>query len=116
MQDCSAQVSILGLVLSLCVAVLFIIIQFISKDNILVDVGLLRGRVQVVIPIFAIVLLLQRKQARIVDTVCIFLDIKVSLVYIIVYLVHGELVGISKSQRTKFRKHGTKEDIRLSSI
>ena len=67
MQYFSAQSSILALVIALCVVALVRIIQVVSKANILVNVRLLNGRFQVVISIFDIVLLWQRKQSRIVD-------------------------------------------------
>ena len=100
-QGFSAQGSILALVVTLYVASLVRIIQFISRANILIDVGILGGRFWVVIPIFAIVLLWRRKQARIIGIICILLDHKGSLVEIILYLVHVGLVGIGKSKRNK---------------
>ena len=61
----AAQGSILDIVVSLCV----IIIQFIYRSNILIDVGILGGKVQLVINIFAIVLLWHQKKYRTVDIV-----------------------------------------------
>ena len=110
-QKYSALGSILAIVVARCVTSLLIIIKVISRANILITVRLLGGRVQVVIPIFAIVLLSRSKQTRIFKIVCIILDRKGSLVYIIVYIVHGGIVGISKSQRKKCRKHGAKDNI-----
>ena len=52
MQDFFAQGSILDIAVNLCVAALVRIIQVISRANILIDVVLPSGRVQVVIPIF----------------------------------------------------------------
>ena len=80
MQDFAAQYSILALVVALCGATLVIMIQVISRDNILIDVRPLCRILWIVIPIFAIVLLWQLEKARIVDIVCILLDFKGSLV------------------------------------
>ena len=62
-QDFSAQGSILALVAALYVSALVIIVQVISRANILICIGVLVGRVRVAIPIFSIILLWQRKQA-----------------------------------------------------
>ena len=110
-QDLSAQGSILVISVTLCVSALIRIIQVISRANILIIVGLLGGRFRVVIPILSIVLLWRRKQDRIVEIFCIIIDREGSLVEIIVYLVHGRLVGIGKSHRKNFWKHGAKDNI-----
>ena len=112
----SAQGYILTIAVALCVTSLVIIIQVISWSNILIIVVLLGGRVQVVIPIFSIVLLWWRKQARIVEIVYILLNRESSLVDIILYLVRGGLVRIGKSQRNKCQKHGVKDNIQLPPI
>ena len=65
----SAHGSILTLAIAICVAAIVIIVLVISRANILFDVVLLGGRVRLVIPIFAIVILWQQEQARIVDIV-----------------------------------------------
>ena len=116
MQDFAAQYSILALVVALCGATLVIMIQVISRDNILIDVRPLCRILWIVIPIFAIVLLWWRKQARIVEIVYILLNRESSLVDIILYLVRGGLVRIGKSQRNKCQKHGVKDNIQLPPI
>ena len=75
-QDFDAQGSILTLVIALCVSALVRIVQVISRSNIIINVGLLGGRVRGVITIFAILLLWQRKEARIVQIICIILDLQ----------------------------------------
>ena len=111
MQNISAQGSILALVITLYISVLIRIIQVISRANIIIYIGLLGGRVQVLIPILAIILLWRWKQPNIFVIVCIILDCEGSLVDITVYIFYGEHFGTGNLKQNKFQKKSVKDDI-----